>query len=84
MKECIITETNICPNDVISGKICHSCKIPDLDRLKVKWYHHLCLNMPNFKDLGMDEQGELVDCIIREVIEYENPELLDALATMTM
>ena len=27
--ECIITERFDCPNDVISGKLCSSCKIPD-------------------------------------------------------
>ena len=32
MVECIITETFICPNDYISGKICSACKIPDMKR----------------------------------------------------
>jgi hypothetical protein len=29
MKECIITEEYNCPHEIISGKICSSCKIPD-------------------------------------------------------
>jgi hypothetical protein len=29
MYECVITEINECPYDVISGKLCFKCKIPD-------------------------------------------------------
>ena len=27
--ECIINQKEICPNKVISGKMCHSCKLPN-------------------------------------------------------
>jgi hypothetical protein len=29
MEECIITEKDNCPHEIISGKICSSCKVPD-------------------------------------------------------
>lgn len=65
MNQCIINEKEgACPHKELSGKLCSACKIPDIERERVQWYHYFCLNVPHFKQLGLDEQAHLVlECI---------------------
>ena len=60
MKECIITKIHNCPHKNISGKLCSSCTIPDIDMIKVKWYHIFYLKFDCFKNLSFDEQAQVV------------------------
>lgn len=60
MKECIVNKMTFCPYDTISIKLCSCCEIPDKEREKTTWYEYLCLNVPCFKKLSLDDQGEMV------------------------
>jgi hypothetical protein len=39
--------------------------------LKNEWYDWLYENEPGFKYLGMDQQGEYIECIVDYIIKYE-------------
>jgi hypothetical protein len=74
MNECIITEKFYCPNEILSGKICSACKIPDENRtmpfgeiLKQYIKHQVCdvCGSINSEDELLINDGSCFNCNTR-------------------